>query len=90
MFYTCYCMCMLGRRLQILLDEDRFARVARCARDRGVSVARVMREAVDALLPAVTTEKAAAAEKILSAEKMPVPDIEEMLSELDEWRGRRG
>ena len=41
-------MCMpMERRLQILLDEERYARISAAAKRRGVSVATVVREAID-------------------------------------------
>jgi len=82
-------MCMLDRRLQILLDEERYRRVAELARRRGVSVARVIREAIDAFLPGSGTKRAAAGRRILDAEQMTVPDPPELRKELDELRGRR-
>lgn len=84
-------MCMLDRRLQVLLDEARYQRVAAEARHRGVSVASVIREAIDHALPATGPERQAAADRILSAPDMPVPaDPSELRAELDELRGRRG
>jgi len=81
---------MLGRRLQILLDEARYQRVAAEARHRGVSVASVIREAIDRALPATAAEREAAAEQILSAPDMPVPsDPSELRAELEELRGHR-
>lgn len=80
-------MCMLERRLQILLDEERYRRVAAVARRRGVSVARVIREAIDALIPGSDAKRAAAARRILDAPPMPVPDVEEFRKELDALRG---
>ncbi|MGI8945926.1 MAG: antitoxin, partial [Thermoleophilaceae bacterium] len=41
-------MCMpLEHRLQILLDDERHRRITAVARQRGVSVATVVREAID-------------------------------------------
>jgi hypothetical protein len=83
-------MCMLERRLQILLDEARYQRVAAEARHRGVSVASVIREAIDRALPASSPRRRAAARRILDAPDMPVPpDPSELRAELDELRGRR-
>ena len=83
-------MCVLDRRLQILLDEARYQRVAAEARHRGVSVARVIREAIDRALPATAPQRAAAAERILAAPDMPVPgDPAELRAGLDELRARR-
>ena len=83
-------MRMLERRLQILLDEARYRRVAAEAKHRGVSVASVIREAIDRALPATGPQRREAAERILSAPDMPVPEPSELREELDELRGRRG
>ncbi len=82
-------MLMLSRRLQILLDDDRYERLARRADERGTSIATLVREAIDATWPAVDPRKAAAAEEILAAEPMPLPDVDELLAELDDLRARR-
>jgi len=80
---------MLSRRLQILLDEDRYARVAEVARQRGTSVAAVIREAIDRGLPASPRRRSAAARRILEAPDMELPDDPaDLLAELDELRGR--
>lgn len=81
---------MLDRRLQILLDEPRYQRVARLARARGVSVAAVVRDAIDRGLPAEPARREAAASRLLAAEPMPVPGPDELRVELDELRGRHG
>lgn len=41
---------MLDRRTQILLDEERYSRLERAARESGRSVAAVIRDAIDAKL----------------------------------------
>lgn len=81
---------MLARRLQILIDEDRYQRVAKAAGDRKVSVALVIREAIDRALPREEERRARAATEVLSAPTMPVPDPEELRQELDELRAHRG
>lgn len=78
-------MYMLTHRLQILLDEERYERVRALARQRGTSVATVIREALDRGLPATQRRRAAAARRILGAAPMEVGDL---LAELDELRGR--
>lgn len=81
-------MCMYERRLQILIDEPRYRRVAARARARQTSVAAVIREAIDVALPADVAKKRAAVRRILAAEPMPVPETaEELKAELDEIRG---
>ena len=80
----------LDRRLQLLLDEDRYLRVSALARQRGTSVAAVIREAIDRGLPSADRRRSAAARRLLEAEPMPVPHVADLLVELDELRGRRG
>lgn len=71
----CYCMCMLERRVQILLDEARYRKVSEEARRRGVSIGAVVRSAIDRLPdPAELEKRRALLEKILAAEPMEVPD----------------
>lgn len=81
-------MLMLTRRLQVLLDEDRYARLSRQASERGASVATLVREAIDIAFPTIDPRRAAAAERILAAEPMAVPEIHELRRELDELRAR--
>jgi hypothetical protein len=76
---------MLTHRLQILLDEERFERVRALARQRGTSVAAVIREALDRGLPVTQQRRAAAGRRILDAAPMEAGDL---LAELDELRGR--
>jgi predicted DNA-binding protein len=76
---------MLTHRLQILLDDERYERVRAVARQRGTSVANVIREALDRGLPATRQRRTAAARRILDAAPMEVGDL---LTELDELRGR--
>ena len=79
-------MCMYDRRLQILLDEQRYRRVAARAHERKTSVAAVIRDAIDLALPADLAKKRAAAKRILAAEPVPLPDWAERKAELDEAR----
>lgn len=83
-------MHMLERRLQILLDEERHRRLTEAARERGVSVAVIVREAIDRGLTSSAQRRRDARAVILSAEPVPVPTVPELLSELDALRGRRG
>jgi len=83
-------MHMLNRRLQILLDEERYRRVERIARARGTSVATVIREAIDRGLPETPSVRSSAARRILGAPDMEVPaDPADLRRELDALRGRR-
>jgi hypothetical protein len=82
-------MCMLDRRLQILIDDGRYRRLEAVARERRLSVAAVIRDAIDAALPADLAKKERAAAALLAAEPMPVPDtVEELKAEIDEARSR--
>lgn len=78
----------LDRRLQLLLDEERYRRVATLAAQRRTSVASVIREAIDRGLPNPDDDRARAGRLVLEAEPAQVPDVPELLAELDELRGR--
>ena len=79
----CYCMRMLDHRVQILLDDERYRKVAREAKRRQVSIAAVIRDALDQL-PNNTELRRAAVDAILAAEPMPLPaDPAELRRELD-------
>lgn len=79
----CYCMCMLDHRVQILLDETRYRRVAREAQRRGTSIAAVIRDALDRL-PTDAQVRESAIAAVLNAEPMSVPsDPTELRRELD-------
>lgn len=83
-------MLMLTHRLQLLLDDERHERVVSLAKQRHVSVATVIREAIDRGLPADPRSRSTAARRILEAPDMPVPEPAELRAELDELRGRHG
>jgi len=84
-------MCMYSHRLQILLDDGRHERITRVARERGVSVATVVREAIDRGVPGADKRRRAAARSLLEAPDMSVPDDPAVLrEELEELRGRYG
>jgi len=80
----------LQRRRQISLDEELDERIVVVARERGVSVARVVREAIDRGLPASEGRRRAAGRRLLAAPDMPVPDPADVRAELEALRGRRG
>jgi hypothetical protein len=79
-------MLMLERRLQILIDDERYHRLASAARARKTSVATIVREAIDAALPVDVERKRAALEEVLAADPVPLPDVAELKGELDEIR----
>lgn len=81
---------VLEHRLQILLDDERHRRISGVARERGVSVATVVREAIDRGVVDVAGRRRSAAQRVLDAPDMAVPEVAGLLEELDELRGRRG
>lgn len=64
----------LTRRTQLLLDEDRYERLARRAEATGSSVGALIREAIDLAYPKQTMTRREAADRLLAAEPMPVDD----------------
>ena len=74
---------MLDRRVQILLDKERYEKLSREAARRGTSIAAVIRDAIDRLQPEAERRRAAIA-AILAAEPMPLPnDPADLRRELD-------
>jgi hypothetical protein len=82
-------MSMLEHRLQILLDDERHARITAVARERGVSVATVVRDAIDRGVADPSDRRRAAGRRVLEAPDMIVPDPAELRDELDALRARR-
>jgi hypothetical protein len=82
-------MRMLTERLQILLDGERRRRLEQEASSRGVSVAALIRDAIDLVYPSTADERQRAAALVLDADAMEVPDPEALRSELDDLRARR-
>lgn len=80
---------MFDRRLQVLIDEDRWWRLEREAGHRGVSVGALVREAIDEHFPGDHDQRRAALQAVLDAEPMEVPDPEPLREELEALRGRR-
>ena len=82
---------MLEKRVQILLDPERYERISLEARRRGTSMGAVIRDAIDRL-PAETDEgRQRAIRAILAAEPMEVPqDPRNLRRELDRARLRAG
>jgi len=71
-----------------LLDDARYRRVATAARERKTSVAAIIREAIDQALPVERDRKRRAADELLAAEPVPVPDtVEELKAEIRADRG---
>lgn len=80
---------MLTRRLQVLIDEERFRRLEAESARREVPVSVLVRAAIDEAFPSGGGSRAAAAVQILAAHPMPVPEPDELRAELDTARSRR-
>jgi hypothetical protein len=79
----------LDHRLQILIDDERHRRISAAARERGVSVATIVREAIDRGLANPDGRRRAAGRRLLDAPDMHVAEPAELRDELDALRGRR-
>lgn len=83
-------MCMLERRLQVLIDDARYRRLVRASREQKKSVSAIIRDAIDFALPSDRAKKKAALDAILAADPIPVPGtVEELKAEIAEGRARR-
>lgn len=81
-------MSMYHHRVQILLDDARHARIEDEAARRKVSVATVVREAIDRAFPEASGRRRAAGARILAAQPMAVPDPDQLREELGAIRSR--
>jgi hypothetical protein len=82
-------MSMFKERLQVLIGVEQRQRLEQEAAVRGTSVATLVREAIDLTFPPAHRRRRDAAESILDAPPMDVPDVVDLRGELDELRGRR-
>ena len=87
---------MLTRRLQVLVDEERYERLARESERSGAPVGELVRRAIDREYPSKESDRGAAARALLAMPpppgEGPEPDWEEQKREmLDEpmrkWEG---
>ncbi|WP_300013326.1 CopG family transcriptional regulator [Pseudonocardia sp.] len=76
-------MAVLTQRLQLLLDEDRLARITQEAERRGSSVAALVREAIDACYPPDGPSRSAAGQLLLDAEPLDLGDWADAKSEIE-------
>lgn len=81
-------MHMKTERLQVLVDAAQRERLERRSAAQGVSVAALVRDAIDVVYPPESEFRSALAAEILGAEPMDVPDVVELRAELDTLRGR--
>ena len=85
-----YYVCMsLTHRLQVLLDEDQYQRLAKRAHAEQRSVGSMIREAVDLVWTGPNAQKVSLLEALLAEEPMSVPDPEELSRELQDFRSER-
>lgn len=80
---------MLSRRLQVLIDDDRYERIEAEAERRHVAIAVVVREAIDARYGVTADVRRVAVEAILAADRMELGPVDELLTELDAVRSRQ-
>lgn len=81
-------MRILDRRMHLLLDEPRYQKAARVADRQGVSVAEVIRQAIDAL-PEDADRRRSAIDAILAAPRIALPrDPANLRRELDDAHSR--
>lgn len=74
----------MTRRLQVLLDEARYARLEQQAARRGASIATLVREAIDAAFPDDGPDRSEAARRLLDAAPIQVSDWRLVKGEIDE------
>ncbi|MGI8946256.1 MAG: ribbon-helix-helix protein, CopG family [Thermoleophilaceae bacterium] len=82
---------MLTRRLQVLIDEDRYERLQREAANAGAPVGELVRRAIDREYPGATGDRAAAADYLLGLPMAagPEPDWEDQKTALVDELDRR-
>ncbi len=77
-------MATLNHRLQVLLDDERLARLVKEAERRGSSVATLVREAIDTAFPAEGLSRVDAGRALLDAEPIEVGDWSELKDEIEQ------
>jgi hypothetical protein len=82
---------MLSRRLQLLVDEDRYLRLKLESERVGAPVGELVRRAIDREYPSETTEREAAGRRLLSRPKPPgrEPDWEDVKNDMLDELGRK-
>ena len=81
---------MLERRLQILIDDERHRKLTATAKARGVSVATVVREAIDRTVDVDDADerRRRAWRRLQAAPDLEAPSVEEIRAELDAMHAR--
>ncbi len=75
-------MATMTRRLQILIDEERYQLLERESQRLGKPIAELIRDALDQIYVTDMASRRAAAERLLAAEPMPVEDWDVMKQDL--------
>ena len=81
-------MATLSRRLQVLIDEERWARLEDEATQRGASVATLVRDAIDLAFPRGELTAVGAAERFLARPSRDLGDWEAAKREIEEGMAR--
>lgn len=81
-------MATLTRRLQVLLDEQRFARLSDTARRRGTTVAALVRDAIDDAYPADGHTPDEAAERLLARPALDLDTWDDAKRHIEDSFGR--
>jgi hypothetical protein len=79
----------LEHRLQILIDDERHRLIVQRAQERGVSVAAVVRDAIDRGVGGPSARRRAAGRRLLAAPDMAAPEPPLLRAELEALRARR-
>jgi len=86
-------MHMLNRRLQVLVDDERYERLTRESERIGAPVGELVRRAIDHEFPALASDRAAAARALLAMPpppgEGPEPDWEQQKQEMQDERARK-
>ncbi|QBI19616.1 hypothetical protein ER308_08675 [Egibacter rhizosphaerae] len=81
-------MATLTRRLQVLMQEERFAHLERIAREQGTTVAALVRDAVDRTYPPEGRSAADAADRLLARAPIELGTWEDAKAEVEDALGR--
>lgn len=84
-------MATLTRRLQVLLDERRFAQLEHLAQERGTTIAALVRDALDRAYPSDALPADVAAERFLAREPIDLGTWDDAKREIEDSldRGQR-
>ena len=67
-------MATLTNRLQVLIDDERLARLEQEAARSGAPIAELVRRAIDHVYPSDLHERAAAWDRLMASDPVPVED----------------